>query len=128
MRGGIALCIVAFFQYRLGLVGLDDASIKYPLLDPLCPWIVTASLMIFTGFSMLSIKRDLSRMASKTFYVYLIHAGVWRLLNSFVKVRYDSRLVIPAGIVIVYLISQLAAGFFERANSRLLIYADQHRK
>ena len=108
------------------LVCLGEDALSIPTTAPLCPWIVVASLFIFAGFSLLDVRHDYSNLASSTFFIYLIHCGVWsillRLLLFFCGAQWDSRIMIPACIAAVFLISFIAnfvwKGFYKRFSNR----------
>lgn len=87
-----------------------------PVVSALCPWIIVASICIFTGFSLLDIRHDYSRLASSTFFIYLIHAGIWDVLSRIIRKIFgaegDSRVLIPMSIICVFMISlELHAGW-----------------
>ena len=111
--------IAAFMRYRQALAGISDTELEYQYLKPLSPLIVAGSLLIFTGFSLIHVKRDLSKLASYTFLIYLIHAFVWNNLARKVIARRiglegDSRILIPACVILVFLISLLLAVLYTK--------------
>ena len=78
------------------------------LAGPLSPFIIAASLVIFAGFSRLDIRRDFSRLAADTFYIYLFHVGVLGVLQRVEKYLLgpgDSRVIIPLNIAVTFVLS-----------------------
>lgn len=117
--GGIEF-IIAYIRYRQEIVGISEDASPIPIISPLCPWIVVASLCIFTGFSLLKIHNSYSAIAKKTFIIYLVQSGVWdiisRIIRSIFGVNGDSRLLIPLSIVCVFLASYTFAIIWERIS------------
>lgn len=90
-----------------------ETDLKYSLAGPFAPLIAAASVCIFMGFSMITVKRDFGKPASRTFYIYLVHAGIWLIGEKVVLAVFgigsSYRFVIPAGIVLVFLLSYVCA-------------------
>lgn len=107
--GGGILCIVTFIRYRQEVAGIGEDALPVPVVSALCPWIIVASLCIFTGFSLLNVHHDYSGLASGTFFIYLIHAGIWDFLFRIIRKVYgaegDSRILIPLSILCVFMVS-----------------------
>lgn len=109
--------IVIGLRYRQALQGIADDDLKYRLVSPLCPLIVIASVLIFAGFSHLTIRRDFGKLSADTFLIYLFHAGIWAVLIRIIKSRasdWDNRILIPCCIVIVFCLSLAAARIYKR--------------
>lgn len=68
------LC-AAGLQYQQMKAGISE--LRYGIVAPYCPLIVPASILIFYGFTLLDIKKEFTKLSGLTFYIYLIHAGVW---------------------------------------------------
>lgn len=116
--------LVTYLRVSQAHAGISDENLTIKLIDPLCPWIIVASMSLFLGFSYLNVKRDLSKTASLTFYVYLMHAGVWSVFFLALKrigASWNNAVVIPIAIIIVYAISFTLAKtilvFLNRKNS-----------
>lgn len=109
LGGGGILCIVTFIRYRQEVAGIGKDALPVPVVSALCPWIIVASLCIFTGFSLLNVHHDYSGLASGTFFIYLIHAGIWDFLFRIIRKVYgaegDSRILIPLSILCVFMVS-----------------------
>ena len=83
--------ILAYINYLRGLKGLP-VDVSYYADNPvsygsLAPIEVIASCLIFTGFSVMDIKKDFSKLAGYTFLIYLIHAGAWDVISTAVGDR-----------------------------------------
>ena len=72
----IELC-AAGLEYQQMKVGISELELKYEIVGPYCPLIVPASVLIFYGFTLLDIKKEFTNLSGLTFYIYLIHLGVW---------------------------------------------------
>lgn len=106
---------IACIQYRHGLAGITEE--KYTLVGASNPAIVLASLLIFTGFAMLSLQKDLGALSRYTFLIYLLHGGVWDVLRQLLKAvgsAYDSRIVIPVSIVATFALSYILSVLYQR--------------
>lgn len=114
--GVIVELVTTYFRYLQAINGIIDTELKIELITPYSPLIVIASILIFSGFSILQINKDFSSLARVTLYIYLIHAGVWHILNKIVKsvigVDGDSKVIIPVNIIIVLLISYVFASLY----------------
>ncbi len=117
---GILLILLGFateilltaIQYRHTMRGLSESDEPYSLVESFNPLVAIAAILIFVGFSKLHFKANLKQLSALTFYIYLFHAGVWRLMTYLVyRIRFQipSTIVIPASIVIVFLISWILA-------------------
>jgi surface polysaccharide O-acyltransferase-like enzyme len=70
----------AGLQYKQMMDGIE--KLKYEIVGPYCPLLVPASVLIFGGFTFLSIDRSFTKCSSLTLYIYLIHAGVWDFMQK----------------------------------------------
>lgn len=124
LMGGGILTVVTLFRYKMELAGLGENDLSIPIVAALCPWIVIASLFIFAGFSFLNVRHDFSALASSTFFIYLIHAGVWKIPWIIIRLlgisSGDKRVLIPICIAAVFLISFIAnfvwKGFYKKVQ------------
>ena len=76
--------------------------------QPLAPWIIIASVMIFIWFAMTNIKVSTAPFAVMSLFIYLISVGVMDVLNTIVtkKMGYLPAVwYLPVGFVITMLIS-----------------------
>lgn len=108
----IELC-VAGLECQQMLIGRADRELKYSIVGPSNPLIVLASILIFYGFTVLDVRKDLTKLSSLTFEIYLIHAGVWHFISNVIKLaggkdiftKMDGVIWIPMFVVVVFVIS-----------------------
>lgn len=106
--GGIGFeGIAAVLNLSKTIAKIEGADQK--IIGPYCPLIVIASLLIFTGFSLVTININISKLSSITFLIYLFHAGIWDLFSKIMTksfgVSLDNRIVIPVAIMLVFISS-----------------------
>lgn len=73
-----------------------------------CLGTIILSLFIFAGFSKVTMTINLDKLASKTLYIYLIHAFVWNLLSRVVRrigVEVEAGIMIPIFVFLVFGVS-----------------------
>lgn len=77
------------------------------------PFYLLTSILIFYGFSMLTINRKFSKAAKYMFYVYLFHAGIITVLQSRI---FNSNKVemIPILVVIVFICSYICSVIYDK--------------
>lgn len=124
ITSGIAINVaLAYINYLRALKGLPVDVMQYyknPFsYAPLAPIEVVASCLIFAGFSVLDIKKDLSKLAGYTFLIYLLHAGIWDAISTILGDRLtgDQLVEILSIIVIsivVFLLSLLGAILYRK--------------
>ncbi|NBJ94443.1 hypothetical protein D5281_18100 [bacterium 1xD42-62] len=116
----IAILIGAFWIVCASGLVYKEMTARYEIISPYCLFIVLASLFIFIGFTLLDIRKESANLSNLTFYIYLIHAGVWNFIS---KVFYhafgknflaglNGAIWIPIFIVIVFSISYLLSKFY----------------
>lgn len=115
----------ALAEYHFQIVnGIGENELQYKIVSPYCPSIVIASVLIFAGFSMLTIRCNgwMKKIVGMSFIVYLIHAGVWDFVGKIIYVIKGRGYVmslnniywIPIFAVIVFLISVLLTVVYEK--------------
>lgn len=107
LAGGIE-CVAAYVRFWQEKAGISEANSSFSVLGPLCPWIVVASVCIFSGFSLLSVRQAYPVIAGSTFVIYLVHEGIWEILACVIKhivVYADNRILIPLSTIDVFMIS-----------------------
>lgn len=104
--------IVLLIVPILIMVGVAVASYhfqdKETYYQPLAPWIIIASVMIFAWFATTKIKVSTAPFAVMSLFIYLISVGVMDLLNTAVtkKIGYLPAIwYLPLGFIITMLIS-----------------------
>lgn len=117
MLGTIILLGLTYIQYQPSLMGIVKAVNKYSMVGNFNPLVVMASLLIFAGFSKMNINFHLRKIAPHTFNIYLIHAGVWDLMRTFVRKTIgegDARLIIPICVCVIFLLSWILSGVYSQ--------------
>lgn len=110
--------VAAYLKYIRVSNGQSDDQFVYSVIGPYAPFICLASLFIFTGFSLLSIKkRWAEKIAGKSMLIYLFHAGIWNVMShiiiSFIGINHDNRIAIPVSIIIVFIVSYVCSTIYE---------------
>lgn len=82
LAGIILEMCAAGLEYKEMMEGIFEKDLEYEIIAPYCPFIVPASICIFIGFTLLNVKREYADMSEITFYIYLIHAGVWDFMQK----------------------------------------------
>ena len=75
------LC-AAGLEYKEIVDGVLANELRYAITSPYSPLIVSASVLIFYGFTLLNVNKNFTKCSSLTFYIYLIHAGVWDFMKK----------------------------------------------
>ena len=120
--GLIIEVLIAFWRYNEIIEGVAEGS--HSLIAPLSPFIILASVFIFSGFASLNIKRSFAYLSGLTFVIYLVHAGILQVIQilsgkHFLRiydVTGDTRVIIPLLCVVVFVLSALFAHFYEKLN------------
>ena len=124
--GVIIEVATAFLQYYFQIVnGIGASDLEYRIVDPYCPTIVIASILIFAGFTMLTIRCNgwMKKLAGMSFVIYLFHAGVWDFGSKLIYLIRGKDYImnlnniywIPIFVVIVLLISVLLTIVYEKS-------------
>lgn len=115
---GITILLgLTYIQYQHSVLGIAETDEKYSIVGNFNPLVVISSLLIFFGFSKLNINYDLRKIASLTFSIYLIHAGVWSFVWLLVRKTIgegDVRLIIPISVCVVFAISYVLSVVYFR--------------
>lgn len=116
---GILLEVCAAgLEYLQMAAGIAEDELKYTIVGPSNPLIVLASVLIFYGFTVLDIKKDVAKLSSMTFWIYLIHAGVWDFITKaaakrgYILVKSDGMVWIPVWVAVVFVISWILSKLY----------------
>ena len=125
--GIVVEVLLACVQYGHSINGIAEIDEKYSLIGNFNPLIVVSAVLIFMGFSQLDFHiNKINNAASKTFLIYLFHAGVITLLTPIIKkiesLSFDCRLVIPFFVVIVFFISLLLSDLYILVTHKIKRY------
>lgn len=108
----LELC-AAELEYQQMVAGILESELKYSIVGPSSPLIVLASVLIFYGFTVLDVKKDLTKLSSLTFWIYLIHVGIWEVISKMIRLtkgenaftKMDGLIWIPVVVAAVFAIS-----------------------
>lgn len=84
--GIIVELVATCLEYKIQIVkGISEGKLMFSIINPYCPIIVFASVLIFAGFTMLHIRynRQIEKLAGISLIIYLVHGGVWDLIIKF---------------------------------------------
>lgn len=123
--GILVLAFLAFMRYimaahgvviqRAGDVVVNNGGFEIFAYEGLDPFVTVASVLIFIGVSYLPINSSdmLAKLSSLTFFVYLIHGGVWSIIRSLLEIMgtpvFKSDVTIPIWVMIVLFLSSFLA-------------------
>ncbi|MBQ9328594.1 MAG: acyltransferase [Solobacterium sp.] len=101
--------------YRALLNGMDRTLAEHRYIVSYAPLIAIASVMIFAGFSKLTIKTDVRRLSSAAYGVYLTHAFILDVVLRISRACFgqralthlDARIAIPVLAIIIFILSVL---------------------
>lgn len=127
IAGGVIEIAIAFIVYQFTLVNrIGGSELQGKLVSPYCPIIVVASLLIFAGFTMLKVGYNawIQKLAASSFTIYLIHAGVWDVLQKLIYLIKGKNYIrnlnntywIPIFVIIVLLLSVLLTIVYEKVK------------
>lgn len=107
--------IISLLRYKQAINGIPDNELNFGLVDAFNPLVVIMSISVFCGFSKLNVKKDLKKFSSNTFFVYLLHAGIWDIVSKAIKIFLPHKsinIIIPFAIILVWTISFLFANVY----------------
>lgn len=113
----LELC-AAGLKYKQIIVGISD--LKYPNYIFIQSFFSLASVLIFIGFTLLNVKKEYADMSGITFYIYLIHAGVWHFVTYVIKLvtggdafyELNGGIWIPVFVIVVFAISYVLSKLY----------------
>lgn len=107
-----AICMISLgftMEILLSMVQYQRTikDMGWDLLQPLNPLIAIISVVIYIGFSVLKVESNYTVLASRTFLIYLIHAGVWDVIRRGVqRINPDyGYIIMPISVLVVLAVS-----------------------
>lgn len=114
----VFISITIYLRYLQAVAGIGDGNLRYPLLGYCSPLVIVFSYFIFKAFCAMQyyerllnkLRKVILRLSQLSFYIYLIHAGVWdiiekTILRMVIRTSVDSRLMILVGGIVTFGIS-----------------------
>ena len=119
----LLLCSLIPMQYNAETNEIVEKIWNYKILSHYNPIIVISSILIYVGFSYLDIKKNLSKLAGSTLYVYIFHAAILDVFIKFLKVfklkMTNLNLFIPLLSIIIFILSYILGIFKEMIIYRI---------
>lgn len=127
VAGLIVESFCGFLKYEFNFKNILSTGLKFDMVSPYSPGIVVASLLIFCGFSRLSLKRNLliDQISKHSFIIYLFHAGVWEclkmIIDNFCEIsQLNCCFYIPLLSLICLIISYILSILYDRISLIIL--------
>lgn len=126
--GGVIFEICAAgLEYNQMINGIAESDLKFTIVAPYSPLIVLASVLIFYGFTLLDIKRNMGKISEISFFIYLLHGGIWSFMYQtfhLLKGKHfitnlDGAMWIPVFTVIVFALSCVFSKVYIRLWNKL---------
>jgi len=125
LKGISLICVGLIIEVLIAFLGFEEITHgTYRLLVPLCPFIILASVFIFYGFALLSIRRSFAYLSGLTFVIYLVHAGILQVIQILSGKHFldlydladNTIVIIPFMCTLVFVLSAIFAHFYERLS------------
>lgn len=108
--------------------GIHEQVLELKIVVPYAPLIVIASLLIFTGFTLIKVRSNwlIVNISELSFASYLIHILVWDVIRAYVEKHhyfdymyfyYDGKIWIPVFTLLVFVISLVLAKLYNSIYS-----------
>lgn len=105
------LILVLYCIIREYLIRNDMRQYLFASMGNFHPLVMTAALFIFAGFSNLKIRGNWHKVAEKSFYMYLLHAGIIDAMYIILPERWNPIYFIPVMLTVAFVTSYFAAAF-----------------
>ena len=112
--------INSFLRYHQILQRIAEGDSVYNLYAPHAPLVVISSVLLFAGFAYLKTNISIPRLASASFVIYLVHAGILNCIQIISSPKFfalydvtgDTRVIIPLVSVVTFLLSFVFAELY----------------
>lgn len=119
---GIGFSILVFYCIaREYLIRNNMRQYLFAFMGNFHPLVIAAAIFIFAGFCNLKTKRKWHKIAEKSFYMYLLHAGVIDVMYIILPERWNPICFIPVMLAATFIISYFASAFLLALQKRGLI-------
>lgn len=123
ISGFVVLILLGFIRYLSFIYNNSMIDEICKSMEGFNPIVAIASILIFYGFSKLEVKKDFSKLASCTFYIYLVHALFIECFRYFIK--YCLKFVpegwysIPIGVFVVFILSLIVVLIIRKLRKKI---------
>ena len=104
------LVLILYFFIREYFVRNDMQQYLFASMGNFHPIVMVASVLIFAGFSNLKVKGNWHIIAEKSFYMYLLHAGIIDISYMVLPDRWNPALFIPVMVIVTFILSYGISG------------------
>lgn len=111
LAAGICVLILYFF-IREYLVRNEMKQYLFAAMGNFHPIVMVAAILVFAGFANLKIKGNWHKVAEKSFYMYLLHAGIIDISYMVLPDRWNPALYIPVMLIVTFISSYITASIF----------------
>lgn len=111
--------LLGVLRWQQAVNGIDDKQLPFELLQPSCPLPALLGVLVFCGFCSLQCSRAPLRFNRFSLGIYLLHPGILFVLQRFVPVQADCRIVTPLLWVCITLFSLAGAQILSLIQQRL---------
>jgi len=126
LAGILIECFAGYIAYRAILGGMEREMAEHWFILSYTPFTTAASLLFFSGFGKIQVRRSWHRLASHSYSIYLVHAFVLdiiiRLCRTLLGQRWlthlDARFFVPLITMGVFLISLCVSVLLKRADNK----------
>lgn len=106
---------IAYLRYPETMTGLVVSDFRHDYVTAMSPYMILASVLIFWGFTKLDVKGPPAWTWSLSFYIYLIHNGIWDFTQKVLFYwngmdffeRLNSALWIPLSVAVIFIVSAI---------------------
>lgn len=112
------LILFAFFLYREYVVRSGTDPIIYYSKN-FSAFVVIASILIFAGFTNVNVKGNWPRIGEKTYYMYLVHAGVIDVTYNIIPERGNPIFIIPFMFLVTFVGSYFISSIVMNVEKRM---------
>ena len=91
LAGFLLEAVAGYLLYKALITGADRTMAEHRYIVSYAPLTAAGSVLLFAGFSRLTIKKDFSFLSSHTYGIYLVHAFILDLLLRISRACFDQR-------------------------------------
>ncbi len=103
------IILILYCIAREYLIRNDMRQYQFAFMGNFHPMVMAAAILIFAGFSNLKIKKEWHRVSEKSFYMYLLHAGIIDIMYNVLPERWNPICFIPVMLIVTFIGSYFAS-------------------